>query len=189
MKEANALASLKVPLLLTVPPFQNWIALLLSAVLPLQVVVPFRLTMRPPATTLVLTPVIVTLLLKVVLAAPLIAPPVHVASPWNVWSLPASVLPLSTNGGVWVPPFRKTTASPPTLSVLIRNVPAPWVVTLFNVLVPSTKSSVAPAAMLKTPVLVPPPLGRNVPAFRLTVPVLLNAAPLSTVVIVLAVLL
>jgi hypothetical protein len=40
MNEAKAFASLKVPRLLIVPPFQNWIALLLAAVLPLQVVLP-----------------------------------------------------------------------------------------------------------------------------------------------------
>src|SRR5829696_2590929 len=84
MNDANALLSLKVPLLLIVPPFQNWIALLLAAVLPVQLVVAFRLTTRPPNTTLVFGPVIVTLLLKVVLAAPEIPPPLQVAIPWNV---------------------------------------------------------------------------------------------------------
>ena len=40
MNEPNALLSLNVPLLLIVAPLENWIELLLAAVLPLQVVVP-----------------------------------------------------------------------------------------------------------------------------------------------------
>src|SRR6188474_2212634 len=104
MNEANALASLKTPRLLIVAPFQNWIALLLTPVLPLQVVVPWRLRVRPPPTTLVFAPVMATLLAKSVVPGPKIAPPVHVAAPWKVWLLPLSWLPLSRNGVVWVPP-------------------------------------------------------------------------------------
>ena len=51
MNEAKAFWSLKVPLLLSVPP-ANWSALLLAPVLPLQVVVPFSSTVRPPEMTL-----------------------------------------------------------------------------------------------------------------------------------------
>ena len=47
---------------------------------------------------------------------------------------------------------------------------------------PFLNSSLAPSAMLNTPVLVPPPPGRKVPAFTLTVPVLLKATLRAVVV-------
>jgi hypothetical protein len=50
MNDANAFWSLNVPALLSVPP-ENWRAPLLAAVLPLQVVVPFSVTVRPPEST------------------------------------------------------------------------------------------------------------------------------------------
>src|SRR4051812_37510853 len=48
---------------------------------------------------------------------------------------------------------------------------------LFSVWLPLRYSSVAPFAMLKVPVLVPPVAGRSVPALTLTVPVLLKTRP------------
>ena len=81
-----------------------------------------------------------------------------------------------------VPPFNATVASAPTFSVLISKVPAPLVVTLFIVWLPLRYSSLAPLAMLKTPVLVPPPFISRVPALTLTVPVLLNCVPMAVVV-------
>src|SRR4051794_8451975 len=128
MNEANVLASLKTPWLLIVPPFQNWIALLLAAVLPDQVVVPSRLMVPPPTSTLVFGPEIVRLLPKLVVAVPENAPPVQVDEPWNVRSVPTIVLPPNRNCDVSVPPFSVTTASAPTLSVVTANVPAPWIV-------------------------------------------------------------
>src|SRR5687768_2494346 len=104
MNEANVLASLKTPRLLIVARFQNRIALLLAPVLPLQVVVPWRLRVRPPPAVLVFAPVIATSLARSVVPGPKIEPPVQVATPWKVWLLPLSVLPLSRNGVVWVPP-------------------------------------------------------------------------------------
>src|SRR6187431_2786995 len=100
MNEANALASLKVPWLLTVAPFQNVIALMLAPVLPVQVVVPIRLTVPPPTITLEVGPEIVRSLANVVTAVPENEPPVHVAVFWKVRSVPAMVLPLNRNGEV-----------------------------------------------------------------------------------------
>src|SRR5690349_20147290 len=120
MNDANALASLKVPRLLSVAPFQNWIWLFLAAVLPLQVVV--------PSSFFGLMPDIVTSLAKVVVPTPEIVPPVQVTGAWKVWSSPLRTLPLKRNFAVWVPPLIVTIASLPTLSVLIANVPAPCVV-------------------------------------------------------------
>ena len=98
------------PLLLIVAPFQKRIALLLFAVLPLHVVVLSRFSVRPPTSTLRFGPVIATSLLKVVLAAPDIVPPVQLTGPWNVVSVPVMVLPLSRNAEVCVPPFTVTVA-------------------------------------------------------------------------------
>src|SRR6476620_10839768 len=89
---------LTVPLLLIVAPFQNWIALLLSAVLPAQVVVFSRLTVPPPTISFGFGPEIVTSLANVVTAVPEKLPPVHVAGPWKVRSVPVIVLPLNRNG-------------------------------------------------------------------------------------------
>ena len=102
-------------------------------------------------------------------------PPVHVAGPWKVRSVPAIALPLNRKGEVSVPPFSVTTASAPTLSVLTTKVPAPLIVGLLSVWVPFLNSSVAPAARLKTPVLdvVLVPCISIVPAFTFVVPVLL----------------
>ena len=91
MNDANVLASLKVPWLLIVAPFQNWIALLLAAVLPAQVVVFSRLTVPPPTITFGFGPEIVTSLANVVTAVPEKLPPVHVAGPWKVRSVPVIV--------------------------------------------------------------------------------------------------
>ena len=44
----------------------------------------------------------------------------------QVWLLPASVLPLSTNRVVWVPPLTATKASSPTFSVLTSKYPRRW---------------------------------------------------------------
>src|SRR3982751_1725752 len=93
MNDAKALASLKTPRLLIVAPFQNWMALLLAPVLPLQVVVPSRLTVPPPTITLVFGPEIVRSLANVVAAVPENVPPVQVAGPWKVRSVPVIVLP------------------------------------------------------------------------------------------------
>src|SRR6516165_7542700 len=95
MNDANALLSLKVPLLLIVPPFQNWIEPLLAAVFPVQVVVAWRLIVPPPTSTFVFGPEIVTSLLSVVDADPEKAPPVHGAGPCNMRSGPTIVLPLN----------------------------------------------------------------------------------------------
>src|SRR6476659_743444 len=141
MNDANVLASLKVPLLLIVAPFQNWIALLLAPVLPDQVVVFSRLTVPPPTITLVLAPEIVRSLAKVVMAVPENVPPVHVAGPWKVRLVPVIVLPLNRKGEVRVPPFSVTTASAPTFSVLTTKVPAPWIVALSSVWLPFLNSS------------------------------------------------
>src|SRR5678816_658023 len=105
MNDAKGLASLKMPWLLIVAPFQNWIALLLLPVLPAQVVVASRLTVPPPTITLVFGPEIVTSLAKVVAAVPEKLPPVHVAAPWKVRSVPVMVLPLNRKGEVSVPPL------------------------------------------------------------------------------------
>ena len=158
-------------------------ALLLSAVLPLQVVVAPRFSVRT-SSVFRFGPVMDTLFVKVVLAAPDIVPPVQLTGPWKTLSVPASVLPLRMNGVVCVPPLIATVASAPTFSVLISKVPAPLVVTLFSVWLPLRNSSLAPFAMLNTPVLV---LGSRldiniVPAFTFTVPVLLNAVPMTVVV-------
>ena len=58
------------------------------------------------------------------------------------------VLPLSRNAELSVPPLIVTSASAPTFSVLICNVPAPLVVTLFSVWVPLRNSITVPAARL-----------------------------------------
>src|SRR5678815_5506194 len=91
MNDAKPLASLNVPRLLIVAPFQNWIALLLAPVLPVQVVVPIRFTVPPPTITLVVGPEIVRSLSKVVAAVPENAPPVQEAGPWKVRSVPVMV--------------------------------------------------------------------------------------------------
>ena len=96
--------------------------------------------------------------------------------------MPFSVLPLSRKAEFSVPPLIVTRASAPTLSVLTTSVPAPLVVTLFSVWLPLRNSSLAPLAMLNTPLSVPPPCISSVPAFTLTVPVLLNCVPTAVVV-------
>jgi hypothetical protein len=169
--------------LLIVPPFQNWIALLLAAVLPLQVVLPRSSTVRPPNTTFVLAPEIVRSFANVVVPTPAIEPPVHRAGAVKACASPLRLLPLRISGAVCVPPLIVTTASAPTLSVLIASVPRPCVVTPFSTLLPFLKSSTAPAAMLNVPVLVPPD-GSSVPALTLTTPELLKATPMSIVVAV-----
>src|SRR4051812_46092829 len=118
MNDANVLASLKVPLLLIVAPFQNWMALLLAPVLPDQVVIFSRLIVPPPTIVFAFGPEIVVSLANVVIAVPEKLPPVHVAGPWKVRSVPAMVLPLNRKGDVSVPPFSVTRASAPTFSVL-----------------------------------------------------------------------
>ena len=66
--------------------FQKRMALLLLAVLPLQVVVPFRLTVRPP-TAFRFGPEMVTSLVEGCgAAAPAMLPPVQVTGPWNCGS-------------------------------------------------------------------------------------------------------
>ena len=74
-----------------------------------------------------------------------------------------------------MPPLSVTTPSAPTLSEVTANVPAPWIVGWSSVWLPFLNSSVAPAAMLKTPVfeVVLVPWNSIVPAFTLVVPVLL----------------
>ncbi len=93
MNESKALASSKVPLLLTVAPFQKRIALLLFAVLPLQRVVPFRLRMRPPTSTFVVAPEMSSASAKVVLPVPLSEPAVQAEAPLTLRSPPPASAP------------------------------------------------------------------------------------------------
>src|SRR5687768_11271163 len=169
MKESKLLASFQVPVLLIVPPL-NRIALLLAAVLPLQVVL-LTLIMRPSSISFRALPVMDRSPSNWVVAAPLMLPPVQVPSPVNVWLVPCRLPPLMSTGVLCVPPLTLTKVN--DSEPLIFNVPLPAVVTLFRLWVPWLKSSVLPLAILKSPVWVPLPFSCIVPAFTLVVPVLL----------------
>jgi len=79
---ANAFGSVNVPLLLRVP-FESVIELF-AAVLPLQLVGPFRFRIRPAVSVLVTVPVIVSALSYSVVPVPVCVPTVQVDGPVTV---------------------------------------------------------------------------------------------------------
>ena len=92
-KVLKALLSVKLPLLLSVPPL-NKMALVLAAVLPPQVVAPASTSVRPPVRSLRPLPLISVAPSKRCVPAPLMSPPVQLVAPVTV-SAPVPIkLPL-----------------------------------------------------------------------------------------------